>query len=134
MLRIASTISLTTRPLLALSVLVNLSYSPDDNSSDFPPLPQQAQPSGFAFSMGVRRSHISRTHAEDFLDTLKSLPIRLTDPLSYDDVFALADRHGLNVYDATYLDLAVREGLPLASLDGALIRAAGQSGVGIFQP
>ena len=88
--------------------------------------------------MGVRRSRISRTHAEDFLDTLKSLPIRLTDPLSYDDVFALADRHGLTVYDAAYLDayldLAVREGLPLASLDGALIRAARQSGVEIFQP
>jgi len=36
--------------------------------------------------------------------------------------------------NAAYLDLAVREGLPLASLDAALIRAAEQAGVGIFQP
>src|SRR5437016_4832534 len=69
--------------------------------------------------MGVRRKRISRTHADDFLDTLKSLPIRLSDSVSYDAVFALADRQGLTVYDAAYLDLAAREGLPVASLDAA---------------
>jgi predicted nucleic acid-binding protein len=84
--------------------------------------------------MGLRRKRIGKAHAEYFLDSLKGLPIRLSDPLSYDGVFALADRYGLTVYDAAYLDLAVREGLPLASLDTALIRAAGQSGVGIFLP
>jgi hypothetical protein len=41
----------------------------------------------------------------------------------------LAERHGLTVYDAAYLDLALREGLPLASLDHALCKAAGNSGV-----
>jgi len=51
----------------------------------------------------------------------------LTDPLSYDGVFSLADRHGLTVYDAAYLDL--REGLLLASLDNELCKAAGNSGV-----
>ena len=55
------------------------------------------------------------------------MPIRLTDPLSYDGVFSLADRHGLTVYDAAYLDL--REGLLLASLDNELCKAAGNSGV-----
>src|SRR3954462_15488882 len=50
--------------------------------------------------MGVRRKRISQAHAEDFLDTLESLPIRLSDPPSYGDVFAMAGRYGLTVYDA----------------------------------
>jgi predicted nucleic acid-binding protein len=62
------------------------------------------------------------------------LPIRLSDPLSYDFVFELAERHSLTLYDAAYLDLAVREGLPIASLDSRPLRVAAQSGVGIFQP
>jgi predicted nucleic acid-binding protein len=44
--------------------------------------------------------------------------------LSYDGIFRLADRHGLTVYDAAYLDLGLRKSLPLASLDDALVRAA----------
>jgi predicted nucleic acid-binding protein len=68
--------------------------------------------------MGLRRRRITRADAEEFLDSLTDLPIRLSDPLSYDGLFALA----------------VRENLPLASLDGALIRAATQSGIVIFQP
>ena len=83
--------------------------------------------------MGMRRKRITRADAEIFLDSLKDLPIRLTDPLSYGDVFTLADRHGLTVYDAAYLDIALREGLPLASLDKELIRAASTESVPLFQ-
>lgn len=36
----------------------------------------------------------------------------------------LADRHGLTLYDASYLELAIRRGLPLASLDRKLRAAA----------
>jgi predicted nucleic acid-binding protein len=84
--------------------------------------------------MGFRRKRITRTEAEEFLLSIQGLPIRLSDPLSYDAVFRLADRHGLTVYDAAYLDLAVRERVPIASLDGSLIGAAAQSGIAIFQP
>ena len=46
------------------------------------------------------------------------------------DVIArLAVDHRLTVYDAAYLDLALREGLPLASLDDRLRTAAGNVGV-----
>jgi len=84
--------------------------------------------------MRMRRKRITRADAEDFLDSLKGLPIRLTDPLSYDAVFTLADRHGLTVYDAAYLDLALCEGLRLASLDKELILSANRSGVELFRP
>jgi predicted nucleic acid-binding protein len=49
-------------------------------------------------------------------------------------VFSLAHRHGLTVYDAANLDLAIRENLSLASLDNALCKAALNSGVALFQP
>lgn len=84
--------------------------------------------------MGLRRKRITHADAQEFFESLKGLPIRLADPVSYDGVFSLADRHGLTVYDAAYLDLALREGLPLASLDHALCKAAGNSGVALFQP
>jgi predicted nucleic acid-binding protein len=84
--------------------------------------------------MGLRRKRITKVQAEDFLDSLQSLPILLTGPVSYEGVFQLADSRGLTVYDAAYLDLAVREQLPLASLDDALLRAAAQSGLPVFQP
>jgi len=83
--------------------------------------------------LGVRRGRITSKTAREFLQILPELRIRLTDPVSYDDVFDLAERLNLTFYDAAYLDLAIREGLPLASLDAALIRAAGVSGVTVFQ-
>ena len=83
--------------------------------------------------MGVRRGPHHFETAREFLQSLRDLRIRLTDPVSYDDVFDLAERRSLTVYDAAYLDLALREGLPLASLDAALLRAAAASGVALFQ-
>jgi predicted nucleic acid-binding protein len=41
----------------------------------------------------------------------------------------LADKHGLSVYDAGYLELALRRRLPLASRDAALRQAAKQHGL-----
>lgn len=52
----------------------------------------------------------------------------------YDDVFSLAQEHGLTVYDAAYLSVAMQEGLPLASLDGQLVRIAQKVGIQLFQP
>ena len=47
---------------------------------------------------------------------------------------ALALRYQLSSYDATYLDLALRLRLPVASTDGALHDAAVAAGVGVFTP
>lgn len=46
---------------------------------------------------------------------------------------SLAQAHGLTVYDAAYLELSQREGLPLASLDSDLVAAAKKSGVPLFK-
>jgi predicted nucleic acid-binding protein len=42
---------------------------------------------------------------------------------------SLALEHGLTVYDAAYLELALRLALPIATRDGALKRATTKSGV-----
>jgi predicted nucleic acid-binding protein len=84
--------------------------------------------------MGLRRGRISKPDAELFIASLNDLNVRLNEPSSYDGVFRPADQHGLTVYDAAYLDLAMHEGIPLASLDGQLIRAAQGVGVPLFQP
>jgi predicted nucleic acid-binding protein len=45
----------------------------------------------------------------------------------------LARTHGLSAYDAAYLEVAVRYGVPLATLDGALRTAAGAEEVEILE-
>ena len=84
--------------------------------------------------MGIRRGRITKPDSEQFLLSLNELNVRLSEPASYDEVFSLAQEHGLTVYDAAYLDLAIRESLPLASLDGQLVRAAQKVGIQLFQP
>lgn len=82
---------------------------------------------------GLRRGRIGRGDAEDFLHSLADLNIHLLDPISYDALLNLAELSGLTVYDAAYLDLAIREGSKLASLDENLRKAAIKAGVALFE-
>ena len=84
--------------------------------------------------MGLRRTRISQQHADLFISSLQKLNFQLVDPVSYDIIFNLAQAYGLTMYDAAYLDLALREGAQLASLDAALRKAAVKAGVLIFDP
>ncbi|WP_217995111.1 type II toxin-antitoxin system VapC family toxin [Methylogaea oryzae] len=49
------------------------------------------------------------------------------------DTLQLARRYNLSAYDASYLELALREGLPLATLDSGLRDAVQRAGVGLFE-
>lgn len=83
-----------------------------------------------------RRGRIKLTHARRFARLLLSLPI-VIDPVArsaaFEAVYLMARNHGLTSYDAAYLELAVRLGVPLATLDGPLRRAAAREGVGVFR-
>ena len=48
------------------------------------------------------------------------------------EIFALARKHKLSSYDASYLNLAMRKGLPIATLDNNLLAAAKRSKVPIL--
>jgi predicted nucleic acid-binding protein len=49
-------------------------------------------------------------------------------------ILRLGIEHGLSAYDASYLELAMRRGLPLATQDERLLRAAGAAGIEILEP
>jgi predicted nucleic acid-binding protein len=49
-------------------------------------------------------------------------------------VLPVARAHGLSAYDAAYLELSIRRGAPLATLDGKLRKAAKASAVQLFLP
>ena len=48
--------------------------------------------------------------------------------------FLMAVKHALTLYDAAYLELALRLRLPLATFDKALCRAAEAEGVRLVNP
>ena len=65
----------------------------------------------------------------------RTVEIRGLDPQRVRNRIApLATRTGLSIYDAAYLELALRLTLPLATVDKALVRAARQEGVTILGP
>lgn len=55
-----------------------------------------------------------------------------TQSRAWDSTARLAARHKLTSYDAAYLELAARLRLPLATLDRALIQAAGAERIPLF--
>ena len=74
-----------------------------------------------------KRQRITRARAVAFLGILGDLDIRVDPALpgrAFRDVLPLAREQRLTTYDATYLELAMRLGLPLATKDRALARAA----------
>ncbi len=82
--------------------------------------------------VGERRKRISVSQSAHFLNVLGQLPIEIeANPpkMQNDSVLFLARTYGLSSYDAAYLDLASRLGIPLATLDADLIKAAHSSGV-----
>ena len=81
-----------------------------------------------SLSVGIRRRRITIEDRSGILADLEDLPILVDDETgdrAWTDTLALADKHSLTVYDATYLELALRLSLPLATLDDDL-RAAAQ--------
>jgi predicted nucleic acid-binding protein len=79
--------------------------------------------------IGIRRGRIDTARRESVLRDLSLLAISIdpdTDKAAWAATLQLADRFGLTLYDAAYLELALRRGLPLATLDRAL-RAAAQA-------
>jgi len=75
-------------------------------------------------AMAVQRSRlVSEATARKFLALLADLDIE-TDPTTREralhNIVSIAVQHNLSAYDAAYLELALREGIPLATLDQGL--------------
>jgi predicted nucleic acid-binding protein len=74
-----------------------------------------------------RRGRISEDYAQWALSFLVTLPIDIDGGDLWDyslNINQLARRHDLTAYDAAYLELALRHGIPLATMDKRLMQAA----------
>jgi predicted nucleic acid-binding protein len=90
-----------------------------------------------AVLMGERRKRSTQAQAAKWLGYLGSLPITVDDQTNvraWTDVLSVARAHQLSSYDAAYLELALRRGLGLASLDANLKAAAKAAGVAEYKP
>ena len=73
-----------------------------------------------------RNRRLSEAQSARFLELLRSLPIKEEPSPSFlsEALPLLAREHGLSAYDASYLDLALRAGVPLATMDKKMKAAA----------
>ncbi len=71
-----------------------------------------------------RRGRLAEADTAAFLRGLSRLGVTVDRLPEEAGVMTLARKHRLTVYDASYLELAQREALPLATRDADLIRAA----------
>ena len=88
-----------------------------------------------AMLAGERRKRLKQPEILRFVALLEGLSIvqdgqRASESVS--NVLPLARDYGLSAYDAAYLELSIRHGVPLATLDAKLRKAAQRAGVRIF--
>ena len=80
------------------------------------------------------KKHITSADTVHFVKLLNELDIQVDRPpvmQPFDSTLLLARTYNLSAYDAAYLELALREGMPLATLDSRLHQAAVTAGVAV---
>ena len=84
----------------------------------------------------VRRRKITEDERQAGVGWLRGLPVRIDQDgaaLAFSRLSDLAVAHDLSVYDAAYLELALRRQFPLGCKDGPLRRAAARAGVIVWE-
>lgn len=87
------------------------------------------------FAIGERRKRSTFAQAERMIAYLAAIQISVDDQTNrqaWSSTLSLARQCSLSSYDAAYLELALRRGLKLATLDGPLKAAALSAGVGLY--
>ena len=88
-----------------------------------------------ALRSAERRKRIDAARRRRLADFLRALPITIDDEMVsriWDTTARLAASYELTLYDAVYLELALRLDLPLATADQSLIVAAARVGVPVL--
>jgi predicted nucleic acid-binding protein len=92
---------------------------------------------GNSLLVGERRQRCTQADVAHWLVFLNALPITVDDETAtraWSDVLSVARAQNLSVYDAAYLELALRRDVALATLDEKLQAAAGAVGVAAYKP
>jgi len=91
---------------------------------------------GNVLSVAERKGRLKRADSFRFLNLLSELPITIEQENPerlMREIYILATEAQLSTYDASYLHLAMRKGLALATLDKALIKAASNMSIPLFE-
>ena len=89
-----------------------------------------------AVLVAERRKRVAQPEVRRFVELLRELTFVMDSQgvaESVSNILPLGREHGLSAYDAAYLDVAMRHGAPLATLDGGLRKAGRKAGVEIFR-
>jgi len=90
---------------------------------------------GNVLLVAERKKRLGEADSSRFVALLAELPIMIEQEppeRMMKEILALAREHKLSTYDASYLDLSMRKGLPIATLNNGLIAAAKRSQVPII--
>lgn len=133
--------------MLALDASVTLAWCfEDENSAEVQALMLRVAQAGACvpslwryevantLHLAVRRKRINQAQRDAAIVELAALDIQTdaeSDAHIWSATLQLAARYDLTVYDASYLELAARRRLPLATCDAALIAAAKKAGVAV---
>jgi predicted nucleic acid-binding protein len=88
-----------------------------------------------ALLVAERRKRIKQSRIRQFAELLNGLTVVMASQSvteSVSNILPLAREYSLSAYDAAYLDVAVRHGAPLATLDNNLQKAGRKAGIEIF--
>ena len=89
-----------------------------------------------AILVGERQKRLRQPEIQRFTELLESLsPVQDAPPPGehMNSILPIAREYGLTAYDAAYLELSIRHGAPLATLDAKLQKAARKAGTAIFE-
>ncbi|WP_197075654.1 type II toxin-antitoxin system VapC family toxin [Leptospirillum sp. Group II 'CF-1'] len=92
---------------------------------------------GNVLLVAERKRRLSEASIIRFLALVNNLPITVeqeTPERMLKEIVSLARENGLSTYDASYLDLAMRLGLPLSTKDKVLLKAAKKCQIPVFAP
>lgn len=82
-----------------------------------------------------RRRLLTASERTQALEQMSAMSVTVDEGVraAFGRTSALAEEYGLSVYDASYLEVALRRSLPLASRDKAVREAASRRGVDVFR-
>ena len=90
------------------------------------------------FLTAFRRGRLPETKAPALIGTINRLRVTIDQGIAPEFLaqatLTVGLAHRVSAYDASYLELAMRRGLPLATQDERLIRAADAAGIDILRP
>ena len=89
-----------------------------------------------AVLVAERRKRVKQADVRRFVELLGGLTLIEQSQTAIDtvsSVLPLARQYSLSAYDAAYLDVAIRQGAPLATLDSTLEKAGRSAGIKIFR-